>query len=289
MDINQLQGQLDTYLSGVDVERVAAAVASGTGFGLAVARNHVVTHVGEARVAMRFVGPAIDSGLRVLEVGSGIGLFAGFLRSIDIDVTELEPAGMGFQFIGEARASLAGYTHPLRHLDIGVEELQRELHGSFDLIFSLNVLEHVADWRIALQRCTSVLADGGQMMHAHPNYAVPYEPHFSVPLVPFRPALTARFLPDRISDTDTWRSLNWITARQVKRWCRSNSMKIEFRGGVLAEQLDRLMTDELFRERHKGFVHRAAELTHRLRLDMLLTLLPSTLTTPVEYSIRRVA
>jgi 2-polyprenyl-3-methyl-5-hydroxy-6-metoxy-1,4-benzoquinol methylase len=289
VDITRLRPQLDSYLNGVDVDRVATSIAGAMGTELAVARKHLETYIGEVRVAMRVVGPSIDADQRLLEVGSGIGLFAGFLRSINIDITELEPLGMGFQFIGEARSALAGYTQPSAHLDIGVEDLQPALHGQYDLIFSVNVLEHVADWRLALHACASVMAESGQMIHAHPNYSIPYEPHFSVPLVPFRPALTSLFLPGRITDTELWRSLNWITGRQVERWCRLNAVEIQLRAGVLAEALDRLETDSLFRQRHGGIVHHAASLANRLGLTSPLRRLPATLSTPLEYSIRRFA
>jgi 2-polyprenyl-3-methyl-5-hydroxy-6-metoxy-1,4-benzoquinol methylase len=289
VDIKLVHDRLESYLRGVDLDDVATAIANGTGIKLAEARNHIATHVGEVRVAMRFVGPAITPRARVLEVGSGIGLFAGFMRSIGVDITELEPVGVGFQFIGEARSALAQYTHPSSHLDIGVEDLDSALHGRFDLVFSLNVLEHLADWQLALERCASVLSDGGRMMHSHPNYALPYEPHFGVPLVPFRPGWTSRFLPRRISESDTWASLNWITARQVRRWCRVRSMAVEFRKGVLADAVSRVTTDPLFRERHSGIAGQAARLASRLRLTSLLRRLPAALASPVEYTIRRVS
>ena len=287
MDTARFQPQLDAYLDGIDVERVTTSVAGAMGSEVAVARNHVATHIGEVRVAMSLVGPAIHPDMRVLEVGSGIGLFAGFLRSINIDVTELEPVGLGFEFIGEAREALSSYTRPSAHLDIGVEQLDPALHGSFDLIFSLNVLEHVADWRLALGACASVLAETGQMIHAHPNYTIPYEPHFGVLLVPFLPALTSHFLPDRMTNSDTWRSLNWITARQVRRFCRSTGLHVEFRAGVLARAVDRVTTDQLFQERHQGIAQRGAELASRIGLVRLLERLPATLNSPTEYVIRR--
>ena len=286
MDVAAYESNLDRYLNGVDFDAVAESIARSLGIELDVARNHLATHVGEARVAMRFVGPAIEPGLRVLEVGSGIGLFAGFLRSIDVDVTELEPVGKGFQFIGAARAALSDYSRPSFHLDIGVEDLQPTEHGKFDLIFSINVLEHVSDWRVALGACRSVLSTDGEMLHMHPNYAVPFEPHFNVPLVPFYPALTSRVLPNRISDSDVWRSLNWVTAGQVRRWCRTHGLEIEFRPAVLADMVDRVMTDPLFRQRHSGVVQHAAALITRMRLVRLLRRLPPTVSTPLEYSAR---
>lgn len=287
MNVAEVLPRLESYIAGIDVDRIAESLAAELGWERSVARNHLVTHIAEVRVALRVVGPAINADLRVLEVGSGIGLFAAFLKSLDIDVTELEPVGAGFQFIGEARASLAFYTRPSAHLDIGVEQLQPAVHGRFDLIFSINVLEHVADWRRALEACLSVLADRGQMIHVHPNYAIPFEPHFNVPLVPLRPAVTARLLPGRIADTETWRSLNWITARKVKQWCRSRALLIDFSDGVLADTIDRLITDPLFRERHSGVVGRGAALAARSGLTRVLRRLPATLNTPVEYSIQR--
>lgn len=286
MDTARFQPQLDAYLDGIDLDSVTNSVAEAMGSDLAAARNHVATHVGEVRVAMRLVGPAIHRDMRVLEVGSGVGLFAGYLRSINIDVTELEPVGLGFEFIGEARDALSSYTRPSAHLDIGVEQLDPALHGRFDLIFSLNVLEHVADWRLALEACASVLGENGQMIHAHPNYTIPYEPHFGVPLLPFRPGLTSFVLPDRMTNSDTWKSLNWITARQVRRWCRSTGLQVEFRSGVLAQTVDRVVTDQLFQQRHRGIARAGVVLVRRLRLVPLLERLPATLNSPTEYVIR---
>ena len=135
------------------------------------------------------------------------------------------------------------------------------------------------------QRCASVLADGGQMVHSHPNYSVPYEPHFSVPLVPFRPALTARILADRIAESDVWRSLNWVTANQVRRWCSTNNLEIEFARGVLADALERVGSDPLFGQRHKGAVQHVATFLSRVGMTRALGHLPARFSTPMEYSI----
>ena len=125
------------------------------------------------------------------------------------------------------------------------------------------------------------------MIHAHPNYTIPYEPHFGIPLVPFRPGLTSFFLPDRVTNSDVWRSLNWITARQVRAWCRSAGLQVQFRSGVLAGAVDRVTTDQLFEQRHHGIVQRGAKFARRLGLVRLLGRLPAVLNSPTEYVIRR--
>jgi hypothetical protein len=96
-------------------------------------------------------------------------------------------------------------------------------------------------------------------------------------------------LSDDIVDTDTWRSLNWITAFQVKRWCRLNGLEIQFRAGVLADTLSRLTSDPLFSERHRGIAGHCGAVATRLGLMGLLRRVPAALNTPVEYSIQRVA
>ena len=39
--------------------------------------------------------------------------------------------------------------------------------------------------------------EGGAMIHMCPNYFVPYEPHFGIPLIPFAPRATQRFFRAR--------------------------------------------------------------------------------------------
>jgi 2-polyprenyl-3-methyl-5-hydroxy-6-metoxy-1,4-benzoquinol methylase len=71
--------------------------------------------------------------------------------------------------------------------------------GTFDLIFSNNVFEHVRDVQAALATLGALLRPGRVMVHNCPNYDVPYEPHFGIPLLPLRPASTARVLPKSIT------------------------------------------------------------------------------------------
>ena len=53
----------------------------------------------------------------------------------------------------------------------------------------------------ALEALDALLSPGGMMIHHCPNYTVPFEPHFGIPLVPGAPERTAALLPDRIRST----------------------------------------------------------------------------------------
>ena len=217
--------------------------------------------------------------------GGGIGLFARVLHRARVDVTDLEPLGEGFDFIGHARRAVRGESPP-PELPIGVESLDPEIHGQFDLIYSVNVLEHVDDWALALTRIHDCLTPDGVAVLTCPNYTFPYEPHFGVPLVPFLPSATARVLPGRITETGLWRSLNWVTARHVRRWANRAGASVQFSGGMLADAVGRLDSDPEFRARH----HQLAQLSSIARLglvDRALRVLPASLMTPMTFEVRR--
>lgn len=250
--------------------------------------ERIRTSLAEARHTLGFLAAELRPGQRLLEVGAGLGLTSGFLASTGHAVTSIEPGGEGFEDYARANPAIRAaldIEHP--HHEVAVEEITSErIGGPFDLIFSNNVLEHVLDVEVALERLDSVLAPGGLMVHSCPNYTTPYEPHFGIPLVPVRPALTEKLLPDRISDTGLWRSLNFVTARQVRAVGDRLGRDVELVPGVLADALERLGDDEAFASRHPGL----ARFPRAMRVAAsLVRRLPPTLTTPVVFRWRRPA
>jgi SAM-dependent methyltransferase len=169
-------------------------------------------------------------------------------------------------------------------LPISLESLDPDVHGRFALAFSANVLEHVDDPELALDRIQAVLEDGGVQAHVCPNYAFPYEPHFFVPLLPFRPAATRRLLPRSMTETGLWASLNFVTARQVRRWASRSGVEARFARGVLAEALDRFVSDPVFAQRHGG-LGAAVRLLRRLGLVGLVRRLPARLVSPMRFTV----
>jgi SAM-dependent methyltransferase len=184
----------------------------------------------------------------VLEVGGGIGAVAACLAHLAFGVVAIESGGPGFEdmlilqrAVDAALTSLFRPSESLVIHPIGVEDLDPEVHGRFDVVLYANVLEHVGDPLLALDRMQAVLKVGGIQTHVCPNYAFPYEPHFFVPLLPFRPAATRKLLPRSMTGTGLWASLNFVTARQVRRWARRAGLDVRFTTGVLAEALDRFV------------------------------------------------
>ena len=95
------------------------------------------------------------------------------------------------------------------------------------------------------------------MVHLCPNYAVPYEPHFSRLLIPLAPRLTARFLPVSVGTSSLWRSLNFITLPQIRRLAVRHGLRATFASGQMHKAFERLGSDEEFARRHSPLVHAA--------------------------------
>ncbi len=174
----------------------------------------------------------------------------------------------------------------LERLDLPAEELNAESHGRFDLIYSVNVMEHIPALEDAMTGMASVLATDGMMVHTCPNYTVPYEPHFGIPLLPFAPRMTQNLLP-RLRESELWQSLNFITAGRVRRQARHLSLVTHFRAGLLYETFRRLDSDpEFLRRQSNPFVLAAFRILRATRALKLLRFLPAGLATPMVFELR---
>ena len=89
--------------------------------------------------------------IRMLDFGAGIGTFAKLLRSKGVDVVCVEP---------DARLA----NGLVRDGFLAFNDLNEVPDGSFDFIFTLNVLEHIEDDETSFRRLATKLARGGRML-----------------------------------------------------------------------------------------------------------------------------
>jgi SAM-dependent methyltransferase len=250
-------------------------------------------YCGEARRGLSLIAGALKPGIRILEVGSGSGLLAGFLAEQGHEIVGLEPdAASGFDHMAPmydvVRRSLRA---DFRLTRASVVELDPAPFGEFDLIFSVNVLEHIPPIAEAFSAMASVLALKGVMLHTCPNYAFPYEPHFGIPLVPGFPALSRRLffsfaMEQRLPGL--WDSLNWIDVPTVRRLARQNSLHVEFDTTAMAVALRRLHTDPAFASRHGSWLATLSRNLEYIGAIKLIESLPPVLTTPMTFALRHV-
>lgn len=277
--------RLEEFISRIAVASHVEHLAKRCSFTVEYTKLLLDTYCNEARVGLALVEPSLRPGLRILEVGSGIGLLASVIACEGIDIVGIEPGSAGFGFmpaLTEIVASCCGSPKPFASLPMDVADLTFEHQGSFDLIYSVNVLEHLLELEHAVAGMNAVLAPGGTMVHMCPNYAVPYEPHLMIPLIPGVPHLTRHLFPQRAKRyPGLWEGLNFITARRLARISRQNGLAVEFDRHVMTDMVRRILTDQILANRQGKLIKTLAMLIERTGALAIVDLIPPTLSTPM--------
>ena len=232
-------------------------------------------------------GPA-----KILEIGCGTGFLLGRLAGEypEHQFHGLEPIGPGFDDFTDLLEKIIGTSESIELIRAGAEGFQSE--EKFDLIYSVNVFEHLEDWRKGIENCISHLSEDGRMIFLCPNYDFPYEPHFSIPII-WDKKLTRRIFRKKIEDYHAsvgndgpWRSLNFIKASEVKRHAKLHGYKVTFDRSIFGRMLERLTTQEGFSQRH-GLLATIGKLAIRLGLAGVFNALPQFLQPYMKVTISK--
>lgn len=111
--------------------------------------------------AARSVRPL--AGRRAVDVGCGAGLLCEPLTRLGADMTGVDAAAENIA-VASAHAAGAGLAIDYRCGDLATLDL-----GHFDLVTSMEVIEHVADKQAFVNALAGVLAPGGLMVLSTPN------------------------------------------------------------------------------------------------------------------------
>lgn len=140
--------------------------------------------------------PTTDlAGKKILEVGSGFGIFLAVVRrDYGAETYGLEPSAEGFDTSYLlSREILQNYgINPEIVLNAKGEQIPFPDH-SFDLIFSSTVLEHTENPHQVLKEAVRVLRPGGYLQFAFPNYGSFFEGHYVIPWIPYLNHTLAHF------------------------------------------------------------------------------------------------
>ena len=272
---------------------IAEKVSQVTGKPTNQVQEILETYINEARASLYFINPLLPHrSARILEVGAGICILSLFLKKKGFNIIALEPAVAGFGFFSTFQATLVEHYREtaLEILPYPAKDMRIEHVGTFDLIFSFNVIEHIPDPLATLSVLLDVLHDKkGKMAHSCPNYSIPYEPHFGVPVLPCWPGLTYFLFGNKISrNIELWDSLNFITYQEIKKFARQHNLAVSFQQGLLYKAFSRIENDPIFRERHKNlFIMVMFSILRITGAINLLKTLPPRWATPMQFIISK--
>ena len=134
----------------------------------------------------RYIGSL--AGKKVLEIGSGFGIFVTVSRLKGIDTFGVEPDSEGFgdSFkISQEILTLNGLDSSI--IKNGVAESLPFADNSFDVIYSTNVLEHVKSPKDFFSEAIRVCKPGGHIQIVVPNYGSFYDGHYASFYIPYQP------------------------------------------------------------------------------------------------------
>ena len=283
-----LKPKLNVFLDQIPFDTIALQVASKTGRPADEISSLLSTYANESAVSLDLVIGKLAPTKRILEVGAGLCLLSLFLKQQGYNVIALEPALGGYGIFEQTKDAILEHFSALELevLTLPAQQLNKPEHGSFDLIFSNNVIEHIPQWQSALTAMMGVLSKQGIQLHACPNYTIPYEPHYGVPVFRhFRKLSQKLFLSDN-DDTDIWHSLNFITCRQIKRFCRQQQLICHFQAELLYLAFHRIDHDPVFKERHQGSIAFVANIMMKTPFKQIIRRIPACLSTPMIFEIR---
>lgn len=210
----------------------------------------------EALYGLDHVEPCLSSlhaGAEVLEVGSGAAVLLSHLSSKykSFNFTGIEPLGDGFSTLSEFHKKLDKFEKKL--YVSGYEEFKSD--KKYDLIFSINVFEHLSCWKNFLSFVKTNLKDDGKCLILCPNYEFPYESHFKIPII-FNKSITEKFFSTYIKEFENrndckglWSSLNFVKWPKVAKECKKLGLDANFNPEISLELIDRLENDKEFRKR----------------------------------------
>lgn len=227
----------------------------------------------DAKWRLGRVVSAMDiDGLRMLDVGCGMGAMLAQADKVGANVWGVEPDPMWSQ--------IAKIRLPDDQIASGVGEALPFKDGSFDRVTMMTILEHVADPFLTLVEGVRVLRTGGKLLVWVPNYACMWEAHYNLFLPFFLPrSILKWYLVRRGRRTDFLDHINFVTSWGIERMLSRLDVDVENLGQE--EWHSAVAGGAKF---HSGVAERAFALTSRLKLTWFMRLLGKMgIYTPLVY------
>ena len=154
----------------------------------------------------------------------------------------------------------------------GIEEFKTQ--EKFDLIFSVNALEHIPNWETYFETTQKILNANSSNVILCPNYDFPYESHYIIP-INFNKKITKFFFNKYIKKHDIendivghWESINFISKKKLKKFMIKKNYNFYFDDSIKNRILNRILYDKALKKR-QGIMGYIAIISKYLFLDKI--------------------
>lgn len=216
---------------------------------------------------------------RGLEIGAGAGLLAAHMSKSFEEVVAIEPISGAFSKSETVLNKVKEASY--KNLIINRTSLEKFQDGAgFDLIWSINVFEHLEDWKAGLLKTKSLLRPGGRAIILCPNYDIPYESHFGLPILASKKITRTVFakrinkFEEKYSCIGLWKSLNFIRASRIIQFAQQHNFQIKIDKTVTLRMFQRVTTHRQFAQRHKH-ISPIISLAYKVGLAEMYSWLPA--------------
>jgi len=222
---------------------------------------------------------------RVCEVGSGTGILLNELQNKypKKKFVGIDPGESGYHNYRDTLTKIGKKNKNISFIKKNITSLNTP--KKFDLIFSINVFEHVKDQKKYINKTLSMLNKNGKIVIFSPNYDFPYEPHFVIPII-INKKITEFFFKDylirhekKTKEIGLWKGLNISGKREIEKFLLKKKLKYFFDKSIKDQMFERVTKDKIF-EKRQGL---AAKLTKIFRFFFLDKLIFDILKIPFPY------
>lgn len=209
------------------------------------------------------------AGQSLLEIGAGIGLLQAVARQAGVEAYGIELDPVHCQL---SQAVLAHYDLADDNLARAYGERLPFANGTFDLVCSFLVMEHVQEPAWVLAEAARVLKPGGHLHFVVPNYGSIWEGHYNMPWIPYSPKWLAKLYVSLLGrDPDFVDTLQLINPAMLRRILADLPLEVISWGIEVWEH--RLDTLEFSEWSELGRLKQLVRLAHQLQLIEFIRLL----------------
>ena len=164
-----------------------------------------------------------------LDVGCGIGLLVNYLKEEKHNIK-----GIDNYYYNERYKKIFNILNIDKSIDCSSFE-NFSLVNKYDLIICHNTIEHFENWKEMINKLIGHLNSKGKIVLMGPNYTIPFDVHFMIPLI-INKKITYKIFKNKINNfeiqnkkVNMWNGLNLIKYTELIKHLNNSHPNINFK------------------------------------------------------------